>query len=69
VLPSSEPRGHLSMHVALQWGLQRVDGFGEVAGSAGQQQSLVMIFQFLSWAFARSPGPRRRAWERLALGV
>ncbi len=22
--------------------------------------------QLLSWAFARSPGPRSRAWERLA---
>ncbi len=33
----------------------------------GQLRSLVRIFHDLSWAFARSPGPRRRAWERLAV--
>jgi hypothetical protein len=32
----------------------------------GQQRSLRRIFQVLSWAFARSPGARSRAWARFA---
>jgi hypothetical protein len=32
----------------------------------GLQRSLRRIFQLFSWAFARSPGPRSLAWERLA---
>jgi hypothetical protein len=32
----------------------------------GLQRSLRRIFQLFSWASARSPGPRRLAWERLA---
>ena len=33
----------------------------------GQQRSLRRIHQFLSWAFARSPGERSCAWARLAM--
>src|SRR5215813_14686024 len=32
----------------------------------GQQRSLRRMPQVLSWALARSPTPRRRAWARLA---
>src|ERR1700742_3694765 len=32
----------------------------------GQQRSLRRILHVLSWAFARSPGARSRAWARLA---
>jgi hypothetical protein len=32
----------------------------------GQQRSLRRMCQVLSWALARSPGPRSRAWARLA---
>jgi hypothetical protein len=32
----------------------------------GLQRSFRRIFQLFSWAFARSPGPRSLAWERLA---
>ncbi len=32
----------------------------------GQQRSLRRMCQFLSWALARSPGERSRAWARLA---
>jgi hypothetical protein len=32
----------------------------------GQQRSLPMIFQVLSWAFALSSGARSFAWARLA---
>ena len=32
----------------------------------GQQRSLRMMHQLLSWAVARSPGPRTFAWPRLA---
>lgn len=32
----------------------------------GQLRSLRRMRQVLSWALARSPGPRRRAWARLA---
>ncbi len=32
----------------------------------GQQRSLRRMRQVLSWAFARSPGPRSFAWARLA---
>jgi hypothetical protein len=31
----------------------------------GQQRSLRRICQHLSWALARSPGPRWRAWAEL----
>jgi hypothetical protein len=37
-----------------------VDGLGELTGGPGQQRSLVMIFQVLSWAFALSPGAELR---------
>jgi len=32
----------------------------------GQQRSLRRRRQVLSWALARSPGPRSLAWDRLA---
>jgi hypothetical protein len=32
----------------------------------GQQRSLRRMCQVLSWALARSPGPRSAAWARLA---
>src|SRR3569833_565892 len=32
----------------------------------GPQRSLRRILQLFSWALARSPGPRSRAWARLA---
>ena len=32
----------------------------------GQQRSLLRMRQFLSWAFARSPGERNFAWAQLA---
>jgi hypothetical protein len=32
----------------------------------GQQRSLRRMRQVLSWALARSPGPRSVAWARLA---
>jgi hypothetical protein len=32
----------------------------------GQQRSLRRMRQVFSWALARSPGPRSRAWARLA---
>ena len=31
----------------------------------GQARILRRIFQLLSWSFARSPGPRSRAWAEL----
>ena len=33
----------------------------------GQQHSFRRIRQFSSWALPRSPGARRRVWERLAI--
>ena len=41
------------------------DGLDQVGGPVGQQRILRRIFQLLSWALARSPGPRWRAWAEL----
>ncbi len=46
--------------------LEQVDGFGQSVGAVGLVRTLCRMRQYLSWAWARSPGPRRRAWARLA---
>src|SRR6185437_7477091 len=46
--------------------LQYMDGLGELTGAPRAAAELTKNFQLLSWAFARSPGARSRAWARLA---
>jgi hypothetical protein len=47
-------------------GLKDVDSLGQLAGVPGAQRSLRRMRQFLSWAFAPSPGNPGRVWARLA---
>jgi hypothetical protein len=47
-------------------GLQDVDGFGEVACAPGAAAQFAQDVPGLSWALARSPGARSRAWALFA---
>jgi hypothetical protein len=51
------------LHLA---GLKHTDGLGELPGLPRAAAELTQDAPGLSWALARSPGPRSVAWARLA---
>jgi hypothetical protein len=58
---------HLSepFHVAQSARMRTWTALTSLVARVGQERILRRIFQLLSWALARSPGPRWRAWAAL----